>query len=92
MVSAGSACSSGKVGASSVLMAMGLSGLLKSGAAQNLGALTSIDAEKLRLAEARASSAVRASGGWATTPSDWDRFADVWTAAHQRHARRKAVA
>jgi len=67
MVSAGSACSSGKVQASGVLLAMGLIGALPS-------------------------SAVRASGGWATTEDDWARFADVWTHAHQRHARRKAVA
>jgi len=67
MVSAGSACSSGKVQASGVLLAMGLAGLL-------------------------ASSAVRASGGWASTEADWARFADVWTGARQRHAQRKAVA
>jgi cysteine desulfurase len=67
MVSAGSACSSGKVKASGVLMAMGLSGLLPS-------------------------SSIRASGGWATTESDWLRFADVWTSARRRHAQRKAVA
>lgn len=67
MVSAGSACSSGKVQASGVLLAMGLAGLL-------------------------ASSAVRASGGWATSEADWARFADVWVDAQARHARRKAVA
>lgn len=67
MVSAGSACASGKVQASGVLLAMGLAGALPS-------------------------SAVRASGGWATTEADWIRFADVWVAAHQRHAQRKAVA
>jgi cysteine desulfurase len=92
MVSAGSACSSGKVRASSVLMAMGLAGLLTSNA---LGAATgwrNIDPEKVRLSEGLAACAVRASGGWATTEADWERFADVWVAAHERHARRRAVA
>ena len=64
MVSAGSACSSGKVTRSSVLAAMGLGDL--------------------------AGDAVRASGGWATTAEDWDRFAEVWVHAHQRHTRRRA--
>jgi len=67
MVSAGSACSSGKVQASGVLLAMGLTGML-------------------------ASSAVRASGGWATTEADWTRFVEVWMSARQRHDQRKAVA
>ena len=66
MVSAGAACSSGKMEASHVLIAMGLAPL--------------------------ASSALRVSGGWATTPADWDRFAEVWLAAHARHRRRRAAA
>jgi cysteine desulfurase len=65
MISAGSACSSGKVKASPVLAAMGL------------GAL--------------ACSVIRVSGGWATTPEDWNRFADVWLAAHKRHAAREPM-
>ena len=64
MVSAGAACSSGKVTRSAVLTAMGLGDL--------------------------AGCAIRASGGWATTAEDWDRFADVWLAAHARHAARAA--
>jgi len=44
------------------------------------------------LAGLLASSAVRASGGWSTIESDWIRFSEVWTAARQRHAQRKAVA
>jgi cysteine desulfurase len=66
MVSAGSACSSGKVTNSTVLTAMGMMGL--------------------------AGFAVRASGGWATVEDDWSRFADVWVAARERHARRRSVA
>jgi cysteine desulfurase len=62
MVSAGSACSSGKVKASPVIAAMGLSDL--------------------------AGSAIRVSGGWATTREDWIRFADAWLDAHARHVAR----
>jgi cysteine desulfurase len=62
MLSAGSACSSGKVKASPVLGAMGL--------------------------EAIAGSVIRVSAGWATTEEDWNRFADAWLAAHERHAAR----
>jgi cysteine desulfurase len=51
-VSAGAACSSGKVRASHVLEAMG--------------------------AESDAGRAIRISGGWATTPSDFERLADVF--------------
>lgn len=66
MVSSGAACSSGKVKASRVIEAMGLSQL--------------------------ASGALRASGGWATRASDWDRFADVWTEAYARHRARRPAA
>lgn len=62
MVSAGSACSSGKTKPSKTLLAMGLDHL--------------------------ASGAVRASGGWGTTPSDWEQFADVWTTAYGKHVAR----
>ena len=58
MVSAGAACSSGKVTPSHVLTAMGF------GEAAN--------------------TSIRASGGWATTPADWDRFLEAWFAAHAR--------
>lgn len=67
MVSAGAACSSGKVKASPVLSAMGLGEL--------------------------ASCAIRVSGGWNSTPADWDAFVDAWLSAHARHfARRKESA
>ncbi len=62
MVSAGAACSSGRVKPSGVLTAMGLSDL--------------------------ADCAIRASGGWSTTQQDWDRFADVWRHAYERHTAR----
>lgn len=63
MVSAGSACSSGKVKASPVLAAMGQADL--------------------------AGSAIRVSGGWPTSETDWNRFADAWLEAHSRHAARR---
>ncbi|WP_332767947.1 cysteine desulfurase family protein [Phenylobacterium sp.] len=64
MVSAGSACSSGKVKASHVLSAMGLGEL--------------------------AECAIRVSGGWGTTESDWAAFVDAWSEI--RHAARRAPA
>ncbi|MDP3855511.1 cysteine desulfurase family protein [Phenylobacterium sp.] len=64
MVSAGSACSSGKVKASHVLSAMGLGEL--------------------------AECAIRVSGGWGTSSSDWAAFVDAWSEA--RHAARRAPA
>ncbi len=57
-VSAGAACSSGKVKPSGVLAAMGYGDL--------------------------ASGALRASGGWSTSEQDWNRFVEVWLAAHAR--------
>jgi cysteine desulfurase len=63
MLSAGSACSSGKVKASPVLEAMGQGEL--------------------------AACAIRVSGGWKTSESDWNRFADAWFEAHARHAARR---
>ncbi len=67
MISAGAACSSGKVKASAVLTAMGLDSL--------------------------ADGVIRVSGGWASSEADWNRFADAWVEAHQRHtARRRAAA
>jgi cysteine desulfurase len=62
MVSAGAACSSGKVKASPVLEAMGQGEL--------------------------SGCAIRVSGGWNTTPADWDRFVEAWSAAHARQAAR----
>ncbi len=63
MISAGSACSSGKVKASPVLTAMGQGDL--------------------------AACAIRVSGGWDTTQSDWNTFAEVWLDAHDRHVQRR---
>lgn len=65
MVSAGSACSSGKVKASRVLAAMGLPEL--------------------------AESAIRVSGGWATTEEDWNRLVEAWLAAHERRSARRGA-
>ena len=66
MVSAGSACSSGKVKASPVLSAMGQGDL--------------------------AACAIRVSGGWDTSEADWNRFADAWLEARDRHAARHGLA
>ncbi len=87
MVSAGSACSSGKVTPSHVLAAMNAAGM--AGAFSKLGRLaTAINASGLL-----GSFGLRASGGWATSEDDWTRFADVWLNAHARHsARRMKVA
>lgn len=87
MVSAGSACSSGKVTPSHVLAAMNAAGM--AGAFRAPGGLaTAVDAPGLR-----AWYGLRASGGWATSEADWVRFADAWLSAHARHtARRVKVA
>ncbi|HEY2707520.1 MAG TPA: cysteine desulfurase family protein [Caulobacteraceae bacterium] len=67
MISAGAACSSGKVKPSRVIEAMGRPDL--------------------------APFAIRVSGGWATTASDWARCADAWSEIFARHqARRPASA
>lgn len=67
MVSAGAACSSGKVKPSATVTAMGRGDL--------------------------AASAIRVSGGWASTQADWERFVQVWLDVYARHrARRKEVA
>ena len=63
MISAGAACSSGKVKASRVVEAMGRPDL--------------------------ASSSIRISGGWATTPADWRRCGEAWAEAFARHAARR---
>lgn len=65
MVSAGSACSSGKVKASRVLAAMGWPKL--------------------------ADSAIRVSGGWATTEEDWNGLVEAWLAAHERRSARRGA-
>jgi len=62
MVSAGSACSSGKVKPSKTISAMGLEHLATGG--------------------------VRVSGGWGTTQGDWDRFAEAWVTAWNKHQAR----
>jgi len=59
MVSAGAACSSGKIQASPVIAAMGTPEL--------------------------AACAVRISGGWASTQSDWEQAGNVWLEALERH-------
>jgi len=63
MISAGAACSSGKVKASPVLTAMGQGDL--------------------------SACAIRVSGGWDTTESEWETFADVWLDAHSQHRQRR---
>lgn len=65
MVSAGSACSSGKTKPSKTMVAMGL--------------------------EPLATFAIRVSGGWGTTESDWQAFADAWCEARARVRARQPV-
>lgn len=36
-----------------------------------------------------AACAIRASGGWATTESDWNRLAETWVSLYERHAARR---
>jgi len=84
MVSAGSACSSGKVTASHVLAAMKLAGMTENFAKSMPAA---INASGLF-----ANYGLRASGGWATTEEDWSTFADAWLAAYARHSSRRKVA
>ena len=86
MVSAGSACSSGKVAASQVLAAMQMAGLdiTDRGAGRMLTAV--------KAAGLSGSYGLRASGGWATAEDDWAQFADAWTAVHARHLQRRKVA
>ena len=86
MVSAGSACSSGKVTPSHVLAAMKLAGLTEN-FAKPLQLATAIEASGLL-----ANYGLRASGGWATTEDDWAAFADAWIAAYTRHSNRRKVA
>lgn len=67
MISAGPACSSGKMKPSDVVAAMGRADL--------------------------APSAIRISGGWASTEQDWIAAGDAWLDLYARHtARRKEVA
>lgn len=65
MISAGAACSSGKVKPSRTVEAMALADL--------------------------AGSAIRISGGWASTEDDWKTFTDAWLVAHERHWSRQAA-
>jgi cysteine desulfurase len=65
MVSAGSACSSGKVRPSHVLTAMGRADL--------------------------ADCAIRVSGGWASSQTDWNRLVQAWLAAHERRTTRRGA-
>jgi cysteine desulfurase len=86
MVSAGSACSSGKVTPSHVLAAMKLAGMTEN-FAKSIQALTATGATGVM-----AGYGLRASGGWATTQQDWTAFADAWLAAHDRWSARRKVA
>jgi cysteine desulfurase len=86
MVSAGSACSSGKVTPSHVLAAMKLAGLTEN-FAKPAQMATAIEASGLL-----ANYGLRASGGWATIEDDWAQFADAWFIAHARHSNRRKVA
>jgi len=86
MVSAGSACSSGKVTASHVLAAMQMAGM--NATARFSGQMLTA----MKSAGLTGGFGLRASGGWATVEDDWVQFADAWIGAHARHAQRRKVA
>jgi cysteine desulfurase len=86
MVSAGSACSSGKVTPSHVLAAMQMAGIASTGRASSQ-LVTALKASGLT-----GSFGLRASGGWATVEEDWTLFADAWVHAHARYSNRRKVA
>jgi len=64
MVSAGSACSSGKTKPSRAILATGRSALATGG--------------------------IRISGGWGTVEADWERFAEAWVSAYEKHRARQS--
>ncbi|MCS6625105.1 cysteine desulfurase [Roseibacterium beibuensis] len=64
MVSAGSACSSGKTKPSRAILATGRSTMATGG--------------------------IRVSGGWGTVEADWDRFAEAWVSAYEKHRARQS--
>ena len=86
MVSAGSACSSGKVTPSHVLAAMKLAGMTEN-FAKPAQMATAIGASGLL-----ANYGLRASGGWDTTEDDWSVFTGAWLVAHDRWSSRRKVA
>lgn len=74
------------------VMALDLAGVMVSvGAACSSGKVTPSLVLQAMGWTTEAGFALRASGGWATTAADWDRFADAWLEAHTRHAARRRV-
>jgi cysteine desulfurase len=79
----------GDIASSIQVMALDLDGVMvSSGSACSSGKVT-----PSRVLDAMgfgdlASGALRVSGGWNTTHSDWDRFADVWLGLYARHTAR----
>lgn len=72
------------------VMALDLAGVMVStGAACSSGKVRPSPVLSAMGHEALAGSALRISGGWATTQLDWTRFAQVWLEANQRHQSRR---
>jgi cysteine desulfurase len=76
------------------VMALDLAGVMVStGSACSSGKVRPSPVLSAMGLETLAGSALRVSGGWATTPSDWTGFAQAWLIANQRHqSRRPATA
>jgi cysteine desulfurase len=86
----GTLCLATKDIASSIqVMALDLDGVMvSSGSACSSGKVTpSRVLDAMGLCDL-ATGALRVSGGWNTTQSDWDRFADVWLGLYARHTAR----
>lgn len=86
----GTLCLATKDIASSIqVMALDLDGVMvSSGSACSSGKVTpSRVLDAMGLGDL-ATGALRVSGGWNTTHSDWDRFADVWLGLYARHTAR----
>ena len=76
------------------MMGLDMLGLsISSGSACSSGKVTASPVLTAMGLKALAGCAIRVSGGWDTTESDWNTFAEAWLEAFARHsARRKEVA
>jgi cysteine desulfurase len=71
------------------VMALDLAGvMISSGAACSSGKVKASHVVEAMGRSELATCAIRVSGGWGTTESDWNGFAEAWLAAHARHAAR----
>jgi cysteine desulfurase len=71
------------------VMALDLAGVMvSSGAACSSGKVKASHVVEAMGRPDLSTSAIRVSGGWATTQSDWTAFTEAWLEAHARHAAR----